>query len=246
MDQFLGSRLICFLSSCSPALVSASREKVEAMMSDELDLEVEGSRFIETHKKARQRDRQKELVGASFKIMICILVLMEVPWTMIGAIALAYMKRLAKSRSKPDWPSDKIKRLAREGLALMPTVVNIIDDSSHRRIQNARKWLAECKLAMWCLQHNQKGIAVPTSIAINHYVSLWGMGPHVEKVSRHLNQFSHFRRRSNWMQRFKRVWDFDLAICGRASSLSADEIANKVHRIVEPTLHPDQKKTQIV
>ena len=58
-------------------------------MSDELVLEVAGIRFIETQKKARQRDEKKELVGAALKIMICILVLTEVPWTMIGAIALA-------------------------------------------------------------------------------------------------------------------------------------------------------------
>ena len=174
--------------------------------------------------------------------MICTLVLLEVPWTMIGAIAIAYLKRLRKSKSSSDWPSDKIQRIARDGLKLMPNLPDIIDDSNNAIIQRARKWLAECKLAVWCLHQNLKGIAVPTSLAIDHYVSLWGMGPHVERVRQHLNQFNHPQRRQNWMQGFKRLWDFDLAICGRGGSLSAAETATKARHIVNPKPHPKTKK----
>ena len=197
------------------------------MMSLENDLGVTGTRLLWANRRARHRDLQEEVLGGAFKIMICILVLLEVPWTMIGAIALGYTKLKTKSRSSPDWPSEKIKRIARQGLALMPNLPHIIDDFNHPQIHMARKWLAECKLAMWCLHQNQKGIAVPTTLAIDNYMSFWGMGPHIEKVRLHLNQFNQKKRRANWMQHFKKVWDFDLSICGRACSLAAAEIATK-------------------
>ena len=131
--------------------------KVEAMMSYENALKETWSRLQWANERARNRDRQPEVLGAAFKIMICILVLLEVPWTMIGTIALAYTRRKAKSRSSPEWPADKIKRIARQGLALMSNLPDIIDDFNNPRIHMARKWLAECKLAMWCLQQNLKG-----------------------------------------------------------------------------------------
>ena len=203
-------------------------------MLNDFDLEDAWPRLVDAERKNKTRDQRDEYLGAAFKIMICTFALLEVPWTMIGAIAVAYLKRLSNSKSSPDWPSDKIKRIAREGLALMPNLPNFIDDSNNPGTQRARKWLAECKLALWCVQNNLKGIAVPTALAIDHYVSLWGMGPHVEGVRRHLNQFSHSQRRQNWMQRFKRVWDFDLAMCGRACSLAAAETATKARHIVNP------------
>ena len=173
-------------------------------MSYENALKETWSRLQWANERARNRDRQPEVLGAAFKIMICILVLLEVPWTMIGTIALAYTRRKTKSRSSPEWPADKIKRIARQGLALMSNLPDIIDDFNNPRIHMARKWLAECKLAMWCLHQNLKGIAVPTALAIDQYMSVWGMGPHVEKVRLHLNQFSHQKRRANWMQHFKK------------------------------------------
>ena len=92
----------------------------------------------------------------------------------------------------------------------MSNLPDIMDDFNNPRIHMARKWLAECKLAMWCLHQNLKGIAVPTALAIDQYMSVWGMGPHVEKVSFHLNQLSQKKRRANWMQHFKK---FGILIC---------------------------------
>ena len=100
----------------------------------------------------------------------------------------------------------KIRRLAREGLKLRPNLPSTIDEPHNEIVQRARKWVAECKLACWCLEQNLKGISVPASLAIDHYLSLWGQAPHTERVSKHLNQFVEPSKWKKWMQHFKKHW----------------------------------------
>ena len=213
-------------------------------MDDECDFENAWARLRWRTNKAAQRDQKEECLGAGFKMFICTLVFLEVPWTIIGAIAVAKLKTLKRSRSSPDWPTEKIRRLAREGLKLRPNLPSTIDEPHNEIVQRARKWVAECKLACWCLEQNLKGISVPASLAIDHYLSLWGQAPHTERVSKHLNQFVEPSKWKKWMQHFKQTWDFRSASCSRGPLLTPEQTTAKARQMMDQK--PEKAQEQLV
>lgn len=190
-----------------------------------------------TVERARARLKSEECLGAGFKIFICSLVLLEVPWTIIGVIAIAKLKRLARSRSSPEWPPDKIKRIAKYGLKLKPSLTTDINSHNNKESQRARAWVAECKLACWLLEQNFKGISVPASLAVDKYNSFWGMGPHGPMLTIHLKKFTTPKGWKSWMAAFRKTWDFDFASCPRGPTLSSENIRAKA-------LHGNTPNTQ--
>ena len=93
-----------------------------------------------------------------------------------------------------------------------------IDEPHNEIVQRARKWVAECKLACWCLEQNLKGISVPASLAIDHYLSLWGQAPHTERVSKHLNQFVEPSKWKNGCSTLKNIGFYKCLMLSRPSA----------------------------
>ena len=178
--------------------------------------------------KAFNRLRQEECLGDGFKILMCCLVLLEVPWTIIAAIAVAKLRRCNRSRSSPEWPPEKTQRLAKDGLKLRPSLTTEIDNPSNEVFHSARTWVAECKLAIWVLQQNRKGISVPASLAVDQYLTSWGIGPHAPKVATHLTKFTKQKAWKKWLAMFRQTWGFTFASCPRGPTLAPEAIANKV------------------
>ena len=122
-----------------------------------------------TIKKACQRKQKQEHLTPGLKIMICILVLLETPWNIIAAIATCKMALLQGARCDSPWTIEKLKQVAKDGLQLKPSLVEgPLDDEVHD-VFIAKKMLAECKLALWIMGQDVKGITMPARAVIEQY-----------------------------------------------------------------------------
>ena len=117
--------------------------------------------------------------------------------------------------------------IAMETIVAQPTLVENADNLNHSMAICARKWLYECNVALWVIENNKKGIALPPHFVINKYCSQWGMGPHNEKVDRHLGKFRKWRGWKKWMTSFRENWNFKYTICPTMSPLNDDQIRMK-------------------
>ena len=117
--------------------------------------------------------------------------------------------------------------IAMETIVAQPTLVENADNLNHPITICARKWLFESNVALWVIENNKKGIALPPHFVINKYCSQWGMGPHNEKVDRHLCKFRKWRGWKKWMTSFRENWNFKYTICPTMSPLNDEQIRMK-------------------
>ena len=177
--------------------------------------------------KTMQRIQQKEYLSKGLKILICSLVLLETPWDIIGAIAACKLGRDLKTHSANPWTAEKIKQVAKEGLALQPDLVNDPLNDELVLVFAAKKWVAECKMTLWILEQNVKGVTMPASMVVQKYVSLWGNGPQKPRVDTHLAMLTNKHSRRNWLQRMRWKWNLQIGKLPHRASLSPEETSNK-------------------
>ena len=179
-------------------------------------------------KKACQRKEQQEHLPPSLKIMVCILVLLETPWELIAAVATCKVSLLPEARSDSPWTTEKIKQVAQDGLLLKPSLVEgPLNDELHE-VFSAKKMLAECKLAFWIMEQNVKGITMPASTVIEHYIQSWGIADHKPSLTAHLHALGKKQRRKNWLQTFKKKWNLEVGALPHRPDLLPHQITNKV------------------
>lgn len=178
-------------------------------------------------KKAMQRKQTKEYLSNGLKILICSLVLLETPWDIIGAIAACKMGRTFNNHSANPWTAEKIQQVAKEGLALQPDLVNDPLNDEIWLVFVARKWVAECKLTLWILEQNMKGVTMPASMVVQKYMSLWGNGPQKPRVDTHLAMLGNKHSRRNWLQRMRWKWNLHIGKLLHRAGLSPEETSNK-------------------
>ena len=182
-------------------------------------------------RRQKKHDRQSARRGASkhmrpqAKHLLCTLILSLAPWKQIAMIFLVLEAR--RKKKYETWSQAEMEQIAMETIVAQPTLVENADNLNHSMTICARKWLYECNVALWVIENNKKGIALPPHFVINKYCSQWGIGPHNEKVDRHLCKFRKWRGWKKWMTSFRENWNFKYTICPTMSPLNDDQIRMK-------------------
>ena len=178
-------------------------------------------------KKASQRDKKKEHLTSGFKKLICILVLLETTWDVIGMIATCKMGSLTSTRIDTAWTPEKIKQIAEEGLKLKPSLANDALSDDDVDVLKAKKYVAECKVAMWIVNQNLKGITLPASAVVEYYSALWGMAPHKQALTTHLGRLTRRQGCKNWLVGFRTRWNLSIGSLPHRPALEPHEIKKK-------------------
>ena len=178
-------------------------------------------------KKAAQREKKKEHLTAGFKKLICILVLLETTWDVIGMIATCKMGSLTGTRIDTAWTPEKIQEIAREGLKLKPSLANDALSDDDVEVLRAKKYVAECKVARWIVDQNLKGITLPASAVMEYYSTTWGMAPHKPKLTTHLAGLAKKQGGKDWLVAFRRRWNVGIGSLPHRPALEPHEIKNK-------------------
>ena len=225
MLSILGS-----IQSLAEHLAITNLHRALPVMEKDTELAEECSRELKAVSQAEYRLKKSECLGVGFEIFMATLVLLEVPWSLIGVIAVVKLSQY-KKRYIGAWTPEKIQAVAKLGVKAMPALIEDMCYSENMLRHRAETWILESKLALWMMEQNQKGISVPASLAVETYVSSWGMGPHLPRKANRLAKFWKPGKWTTWMARFRSRWGFEFAPCPRGPAISRDDLVKKVHWI---------------
>lgn len=192
------------------------------------DQEALSQKTVHALTKAVWRQKQEERLGTAFKMMICMLVFLHTPWEVILAIALSKSTAIQKCKIPKVWSVAEIKKVARDGFRARRALKDEARDPDNMHTHKAQRAILECQLAMWLLKQNEKGIAVPSRMAVQSYLSSWGMGPHRRRLTRHLHKFTQPKAWKTWLAQFRQRWAFQYAACPRGAPMPPSETQGKV------------------
>jgi hypothetical protein len=167
-------------------------------------------------------------------ILVCSLILMEQPWTIIALIVAVVLKKRYRRAKHKLWTPDELRTSARRGLKANPTLATKIFDDEALHTLKAKAWLAEFELACWLVSQNYNGVAPPSALTVERYVSSWGMGPHRKRLSQHLSKFTNPKRWKVWAHYFRKRWGFKLAVLARGPLMSPSDLEKKVFLTPNP------------
>ena len=176
----------------------------------------------------RQREARntKSLLSLPLRVLLCNLIFLHVPWKSIAVILWCATDKRQKHKQGNLQP-EHLQKLAEETIEQKPDLAVQANNMNNPLSVLAKAWKHQFDLAVWLLIQNKKGIAVPPRLAINQYLSYWGMGPHPEALTKHLDTFETHKIWKHWMARFRKIWGFDHACCPKGPALKADDIAEK-------------------
>ena len=173
-------------------------------------------------------------MNPSMKRLLCQMVLLHAPWSHIAAVLRASQLH-SRAHEVKSWSKDELKAIVETTLTKRPQMIAQADDMNHKNTIETKRWLNECKLAIWIVEQNHKGISVPSRLAVETYLKEWGMGPHSHRLACHLHQFEHHKKWKRWVFYFRQRWGFAHAVCPKGPPLTAHQIEEKV------SLHSQQK-----
>ena len=173
-------------------------------------------------------------MNPSMKRLLCQMVLLHAPRSHIAAVLRACQLH-SRAHEVKSWSKDELKAIAETTLTKRPQMIAQADDMNHKNTIETKRWLNECKLAIWIVEQNHKGISVPSRLAVDTYLKEWGMGPHSHRLACHLHKFDHHKKWKKWVFYFRQRWGFAHAVCPKGPPLTAHQIEEKV------SLHSQQK-----
>ena len=179
-------------------------------------------------KKATQRIRAPECISGGLKILIATLTFLKTPWGIIRAIAMSHCAKSKCMRIAGEWHNDKLKELAKQGMQLKPNLAHEPLNEKDPMVFAAKRKVAECKLCLMVLHHNLKGVVMPAALVLQEYRRLWGMGPHEQLLTQHLEQLMKKGRRNKWRRAWRHRWQLDVGALPQRASVTPVEIKEKV------------------
>ena len=201
---------------------------------DELldDMQAQVQREKMKLKKTIQRYNKTNHLTPGLRILVCILVLLEIPWEIIQAIAVCKLRMQTNSRYATPLTITSLEEIAKGGLLLNPGLVHGPLNDDDTQVFIARKWVMECKLAVWVAQQNLKGVAVPKNFVISEYTSYWGMGPHKANLVSHLSSLGKKNQQMKWLRMLKKKWDLTVSTMPHRPLKSPEELHDKVIDVI--------------
>jgi hypothetical protein len=93
----------------------------------------------------------------------------------------------------------------------------------------AQRVVAEWRAAVWLLQQNNKGIAVPSRALLQQYVLGWQRPLITVEAEEHLLRIQNKRYSAKWLHFFRKRWDIKWKKLPARNPLPEDDLRRKVH-----------------
>ena len=100
------------------------------------------------------------------KVLAVNLILMHVPWPRVHLILTMVAQKSQKGSTSPDLSQEDVQSLATNTVEKQPNLINDVENHNNPRTLKARRHIQECDLALWLLEQNKKGAAVPSVIVV--------------------------------------------------------------------------------
>jgi hypothetical protein len=98
----------------------------------------------------------------------------------------------------------------------------------------AQRVVAEWRAAVWLLQQNNKGIAVPSRALLQQYVLGWQRPLITVEAEEHLLRIQTKRYSAKWLHFFRKRWDIRWKKLPARNPLPADDLRRKVQHNTRP------------
>ena len=92
----------------------------------------------------------------------------------------------------------------------------------------AQRVLAEWRTALWLLEQNNKGIAVPSAALLQRYVVAWPRPLSTVEAEKHLLRVQRKRYTAKWLHFFRKRWEIRWKKLPSRNPLPADDLRRKV------------------
>lgn len=187
-------------------------------------------RKIDAERQKQKRAAPKGDLSKRLKDDVGMMVMLGVPWNCIKAMIILKRKRNKSTWKHTDITIDHIKGWATQAIHTNPELIQRAHNIQDNLVFRIHSLWKEWEMSSWIRAQNHKGIAVPTAIVKRRYIESWGSGPHLEKLSLHIDRISKGKSLSskNWMRRFRRKWNFSYGAMPTKAPLTEREIARKV------------------
>ena len=90
-------------------------------------------------------------MNPSMKRLLCQMVLLHAPWSHIAAILRACQLH-SRAHEIKSWSKDELKAIVETTLTKEPQLITQADDMNDEGTIRTKRWLNECKLAIWILE----------------------------------------------------------------------------------------------
>ena len=164
------------------------------------------------------------------KCIAASLVLQGVPWDCIKAVMIIKLQgHPTVPMRAEDITVDIIKDWARQAVQKEPLLLEQATDVQSRVHVTAKRWWLEWSTACWINAQNLKGIPVPSRLVREHYLELWGGGPHTVEAQKHIDGFA-FKSMSlkMWLKRYRKRWGFVYTTMPTKAPLTKEQMERKV------------------
>ena len=178
-------------------------------MEELTELATNAHRQILAEKQQAKREGQAGVLQEGLQRTIAMLVLLGAHWDCIRAVVTVKTARLKVASGDGSKLTDAdIQELAKDICERKPAFANTADNSEDAfQLKTCKVW-RQWRTTQWLFLQNLKGIAMPPSLVMQHYRSLWGHGPHGPRVTKHMDEFKAKNYRRQWMARLRKLWGF--------------------------------------
>ena len=172
---------------------------------------------------------------------------LQVSLDCIRAVFLVMCKSFSRCRKAEDIEWEWLDGIL-HGLRLAnPSFDEDVHSASSTAGWQAHVYRAQYLLSQWVISQNALGLSPPISSTVLQYERCWGMGPHREKVRRHLDLLLCKRYKKRQFHKWKRRWGFIWGRIPTKDHLQEEQRKEKDHQWgeSESNTHRGPKKTPI-
>ena len=235
------------LQACFVTLPGCLQAQARPLSAMEVSDDVQAQRTRKTLGRAMRRLRQANHVPPGVKRLLAALRVLQVSLECIRAVFLVMCRTLPGCRKAEDIEWGWLDGILHGFRLLNPSFDEDVHSASSTAGWQAHLYRAQYQLSQWVISQNALGLSPPISSTVQQYQRCWGMGPHREKVSQHLDLLQGKRYRKRQFHNWKRRWGFIWGRIPTKDHLREEQRKEKDHHWGESPSHPHrvQKKSLI-